>query len=61
MITASNHLLAKQAITRQELPCYQWQPSAVLIKEAKTGNCHKRYLGREKERKKGGMATYSTF
>lgn len=42
----ADRLLAKQSISRQEVPCYKWKPSPLLISDAKTGKCHQRYIKR---------------
>lgn len=42
VFTSSNRLLAKQAISRQEVPCYQWQPSTSLIKDVESGQCYRK-------------------
>ncbi|XP_076054955.1 uncharacterized protein LOC143033422 [Oratosquilla oratoria] len=55
--TVANRLLAKQAITRQEVTYQKWEPSISLIKDAKLGHCHMRYKEREESRKKSNTAT----
>ena len=47
--TVANRLHAKQAIARQEVPCYEWEPSVVLINDLKSGLCHRRHLDRIKK------------
>ena len=42
--TISNRLLAKQAIARQSVKCFDWEPSARLIGDVKSGACHQRYV-----------------
>lgn len=42
----ADRLLAKQALSRQEVACYEWEPSSVLINDVKTGKCHQRYTQR---------------
>ena len=44
--TISNRLLAKQAIARQSVKCFDWEPSARLIGDVKSGACHQRYVER---------------
>lgn len=46
-VPKSNRLLGKQAISRQEVPCYQWQPSRSLIRDVKSGQCYRRCAERE--------------
>ena len=58
--TSSNRLLAKQAISRQEIPCYQWQPSTSLIRDVKSGQCYRRCAEREREGKEERVATPPT-
>ena len=57
MSTLSNRLLAKQAISRQEVPCYQWQPSASFIRDVKSGQCYRRCAERERQGKEERVAT----
>ena len=45
----ANRLLAKQAIARQGVSCYNWKPSSFLINEMKAGLCHQRYQERIKK------------
>lgn len=45
----ADRLLAKQAISRQEVPCYEWKPSPLLISDVKTGKCHQRYTKRSSQ------------
>lgn len=42
----ADRLLAKQALSRQEVACYEWEPSSVLVNDVKTGKCHQRYTQR---------------
>ena len=57
MSPPSNRLLAKQAISRQEVPCYQWQPSTSLISDVKNGQCYRRCAERERKGKEERVAT----
>lgn len=57
--TAANRILAKQAISRQDVPCYNWEPSRSLIDDLKNGKCHQRYENRLKETRKMELATFS--
>ena len=50
--TVANRLLAKQAIARQEMPCYQWKPSNTLLKDVKEGVCYRRQKEKEMPAKK---------
>lgn len=44
--TVADRLLAKQALSRQEVACYEWEPSSVLVNDVKTGKFHQRYIER---------------
>ena len=48
--TVANRLLAKQAIARQGVKCFDWEPSARLIDDVKSGACHQRYVERRSKR-----------
>lgn len=42
--TVANRLLAKQAIARQGVKCFDWEPSTRLLGDVKSGVCHQRYV-----------------
>ena len=48
----ANRLLAKQAIVRQEVPCFQFRPSNTLLKDVKEGVCYRRQKEKEIQAKK---------
>lgn len=52
----ADRLLAKQAISRQEVVCYEWKPSSLLISDVKTGKCHQRYIMRTSQSEEGNSA-----
>ena len=39
----ANRMLAKQAIARQGVSCFDWKPSKALLSDLKSGKCHQRY------------------
>ena len=55
--TTANRILAKQSISRQDVPCYNWEPLESLINDVKSGKCHQRYVSRRKMKEKMHLAT----
>ena len=41
--SVTNRLLAKQAIARKKVPCYEWEPSRQLINYIRNSKCRQRY------------------
>jgi hAT family C-terminal dimerisation region/N-terminal of Par3 and HAL proteins len=50
--TIASRLLAKQAIVRNDTPCYEWEPSKSLVQDMVKGTCHQRYIKRIEEKKR---------
>lgn len=55
--TVASRLLAKQAIARNNTPCYEWEPSKLLIEDMVVGRCHQRYTNRLQEKKQQDVVT----
>lgn len=53
--TVTNHLLAKQSIARQGVPCHCWEPSNTIIKDVKGGHCYQRQKEKESHAKMSDM------
>ena len=49
--TIASRLLAKQAIVRNDTPCYELEPSKLFVEDIVRGTCHQRYIKRIEEKK----------